>query len=540
MDENRGMVGALERARAAFDHGDWIQAHADFSAAEPRGAADLERFAVVAYLVGREHDSFRAWERAYHACNDDADGDGAVRCAFWLSLLLLLHGECAHAGGWLARAQRLADRDCPGRGYVLVPAFLDALTGGALERADDLACEIVTIGRRFSDPDLEALGLLGRGQTAIAAGEVARGVRLLDEVMVGVVAGGVSPIPTGIVYCAVIESCIDAFDLRRAAEWTDALHRWCTAQPGLVPYRGQCLVHRSQVLQARGAWDEAVREAHRARLQLSDPVHPALGMALYQQGELHRLRGEHAEAERAYRAAARHGREPAPGHALLRLAEGKIEAAVASVRRMLQETGGPATRCAVRAAAVEILLAAGDVTGAGAVADELGRDADAVGAELLRATADAASGSVLLARGDAASALTAFRAASTRWRRLQMPYDEAVARVGIARACEALADPDGAALELDAARSTFVRLGARPDLARVDLLLRPCPGRTVLTGRECEVLRLVAAGRTNREIADELVISVHTVARHLQNIFAKTGLSSRAAATAYAYEHDLV
>ena len=545
-DDNAGMADDVERGRAAFDRRDWARARALLGAAlndsaEPREPGDLERLAVAAHLVGRDTESISAWGHAHDARVASGDHDGAARSAFWLCVLLLLRGEVARAGGWLSRAERLAaEGDGPARGFVLVPAVLDALGRDDPVRAAALASEIVAAARRFREPDLLALGLLAQGQAAIAAADTARGLRLLDEAMLGVTAGNVSPIPTGIVYCAVIESCMDAFDLRRAAEWTSALHGWCAAQPDLVPYRGQCLVHRSQVLQAHGAWDDAVSEVERARLQLSDPVHPALGLAFYQQGELHRLRGRAAEAERAYRAALEHGREPEPGLALLRLAEGNVEAAVAGVRRMLHETGVPASVCGIRAAAVEILLAAGDIAGAGAAADQLDRAADAIDAPLLRTIADAARGAVLLAQDDAAAALGYWRRARAGWRDLRMPYEEALARVGVAQACRSLGDRDAAELELDAARAIFERLDARPALVRITRLAGSRPRSSVLTERECEVLRLVAAGRSNREIAHELVISTHTVARHVQNIFAKAGLSSRAAATAYAYEHDLV
>jgi ATP/maltotriose-dependent transcriptional regulator MalT len=537
------MTGGVELGRDAFDRRAWARARTLLAAADSLDAADLQRLAVAAHLVGRDAESSLAWERAQRACERAGDLDGAARCAFWLALLLLLRGEVARAGGWLARAERLvaeADRDCAAASFLLVPVFLEALVAGDVSQAEALASDILREARRFDDPDLLAFGLLCQGQAAIARGDTGRGMRLLDEVMLGVTAGEVSPIPTGIVYCAVIESCLDVFDLRRAAEWTEALNGWCTGQPDLVPYRGQCLVHRAQILQAHGAWNEAVTEAERARLILSDPVHPALGLALYQLGELYRLRGEPADAERAYRAALEHGREPAPGMALIRLAEGKVAAAAAAVRRMLQESGVPATECAVRAAAVEILLAAGDLTGARTAADELVRTADRVGAHLLHAMADAALGAVLLAQDDVTGALVVLRRACGRWRALEMPYDEALARVRIAQACRALADSDTASLELDAARVTFERLGARPDLVRVARLAGREPRPTVLTERECEVLRLVAAGRSNREIAAALVISTHTVARHVQNIFAKAGLSSRVAATAYAYEHDLL
>ena len=458
------MTGGVELGRDAFDRRAWARARTLLAVAESLDAADLQRLAVAAHLVGRDAESSLAWERAQRACERAADLDEATRCAFWLALLLLLRAEVARAGGWLARAERLvaeADQDCAARELSARAGVPGIARRRRRLAGKTLSDEILRQARRFGDPDLLAFGLLCQGQAAIARGDTGRGLRLLDEVMLGVSAGEVSPIPTGIVYCAVIESCLDAFDLRRAAEWTEALNGWCTGQPDLVPYRGQCLVHRAQILQAHGAWDEAVTEAERARLILSDPVHPALGLALYQLGELYRLRGEPAEAERAYRAALEHGREPAPGMALIRLAEGKVAVAAAAVRRMLRESGVPATECAVRAAAVEILLAAGDLTGARRLADELVRAADRVGAHLLHAMADAALGAVLLAQDDAAGALVVLRRACGRWRALEMPYDEALARVLIAQACRALDDSDAAALELDAARVTFERLGAR-------------------------------------------------------------------------------
>ena len=545
VNETGGVTEMVERARQAFVRQEWGEAYALLAEGGPLAADDLELLAVAAHLVGRDDESTRAWERAHLERARLGESDRATRCAVWLALGLLLRGDMAQAGGWLARAARLLDEagdDCAAHGYLQIPAVLEALIGGDAATAYGLADEVVAIARRFDDKDLLALGVLGCGQASLALGETARGMSLLDEVMVAVASGEVSPIPSGIVYCAVIEACVDVFDLRRAAEWTEALSRWCAAQPDLVPYRGQCLVHRSQVLQARGEWTEAVAEVERARQRLSESDHPALGLALYQRGELHRLRGELADAEREYRAASHQGREPAPGVALLRLEEGKVDAAVAAIGRMVDESRGQFIRPTMLAASVEIMLATGDVDTARSAADELVAIADVVEAPLLHAMVDYATGSVLLADGDAASALAALRRACAAWRALEMPYDAARARVQIGLACRALGDHDGAAFEMDAARATFQRLGAGPDLARVGRLIgRDVPSRPAeLTDRECEVLRLVATGITNREIAAALVISEHTVGRHLQNMFLKLGLTSRAAATAYAYEHDLV
>jgi ATP/maltotriose-dependent transcriptional regulator MalT len=350
--------------------------------------------------------------------------------------------------------------------------------------------------------------------------------------------GEVSPIPAGIIYCAVVDGCVEACDLRRAAEWTEALRRWCDDQPDLVPYRGQCMVHRSQVLLAQGSWADAATEAELACRRLADPLHPALGLAHYQRGELHRLRGELDAAAEAYREASRCGHDPVPGFALLRLAEGDVDGAVRAVRRMLDEHGVGPARSGLLAAAVEARLAAGDTAEAGELAEELGELAAAMGTEMVSAFAEHARGTVLLASGDVPAAIAALRAACKTWRDLQMPYEVARTRFQLGVAYRAVGDDDAAELELDGARATFQSLGAAVELARIEAAAPAEPG--VLTGRERQVLRLVASGKTNREIAGELVISEHTVSRHLQNMFMKLGVTSRAAATAYAYEHHLV
>jgi ATP/maltotriose-dependent transcriptional regulator MalT len=535
----------VERARQAFASQEWGTVCSLLAGHEPLGAADLERLAVAAYLVGRDTESDRAWERAHLERARAGDHDGAARCGAWLGFSLLLRGEIARASGWFARAARLVEEHGARgavRGLLVLPEFLLALDAGDAETARGLADSLFTEAQRCDDDGLLALALLSRGEVALVLHETTRGLKFFDEAMVVVTSGDVPPIAAGIVYCAVIDACMRISDLRRAAEWTEALDRWCAAQPDLVPYRGQCLVHRAQILQARGDWPAAAAEAERACRRLSEPAHPALGLALYEQGELHRLRGNLGEAELAYRAASEQGREPAPGMALLRLAQGRVDAAVSAGRRMVEESRGQLDHPKMLAAYVEILLAVDDVDTARAVAEELTEIAASAETPLPRATACYATGSVLLAAGDPAAALEELRRASGAWRDLEVSYEAARTRVLIGLACRALSDEDAADFELRAALAVFDRLSATPDRARVGELLNAGNERrpSELTERECEVLRLVATGMTNREIASELVISQHTVGRHLQNIFTKVDVSSRAAATAYAYEHHLL
>lgn len=508
---------------------------------ERLGTLDIEERAKAAFLVGSGKEGTELLSRAHQQHITEGRVCDAARCAFWLGFTALLNGENAQANGWLARADRLlADQpDCVEKGYLLLPAGYRGVHGNDPMAAVATFKRVAEIGRRFADRDLTTLGLQGQGRALIRTGEIRQGITLLDEAMVAVTAGEVSPLVAGGVYCSVLDACGEIFDMRRAQEWTTALEQWCASQPDVVPYRGHCRLRRAEILELHGAWNDAMDEASLAHGSFNPTKQT--GTAFYRIAELHRLRGEFDKAETAYQQAADWGLSQ-PGRALLRLAQGDVNGASAAIRRVLSEVHEPHLRVRGLEACVEIALGSKDFEAARNAADELFRISQLYDAPLLHALAARASGAIHVAEHEAEAALGQLRHAWNLFNDLNAPYEAARTRAIIALACRQLKDEDAAILELNAARAVFHRLGAAFDLSRVESLLRKKvpSGDGTLTEREIEVLRLIASGATNRDLARKLRISEKTVARHVSNIFVKLDLSSRAAATAYAFQHRLV
>jgi DNA-binding CsgD family transcriptional regulator len=517
---------------------------ADTGGLDGLSAAELDQLATETGLKGHHDEQIRALQRAFVRSQEEGDPHTAVRCAFRLAMSTSSHGEQALSAGWLARASELVDEigeDCAERGWVAFLKMFRAIGTGNFAEAKQLADVASAAGRRFRDADLIAMSTCAQGRIALYSGRFAEGLAHLDEAMVRVISGEASPFISGHVFCTAIEGCQEISDFGRVAEWTTALEKWCDAQPGLLAFTGQCAVHRGQLMRLSGAWDEALREYSRAAERYEQLGTPgAIGLTATETGDVLRLRGDLEGADAAYQQAADLGVDPQPGLALLWLAGGRGTAALAAVERLLAEPGGPVQRCQLLPAAVEVLIDTGHADRARPIAVELSELAASVGSTVLSAAAAQAMGAVELAVGDAAGALPYLRKAHQLWAQASSPYDAAVVRLLTGRCLLALSDESSAERELSAARTAFRQLGAVPMADLASSLLAPASLPGGLTAREVEVLRLVAAGRSNQQIAAELVLSEKTVARHLSNIFGKLDVGSRTAAAAFAFERGLV
>jgi DNA-binding NarL/FixJ family response regulator len=544
-----GGDGELTRGREAARRLAWADAYAALSLADqssPLAAEDLELLATAAYLLGHVEDCLGALQRAQQLHTEAGDPRRAARCALWLAFHLSGRGELAQAGGWLARANRLLEHeppDCSERGHLLLPVAIQHIVAGDHAAARELSAQAAALGRHAGDNDLVALALQVQGRALVRLGRVREAMAAFDEAMVAVVAGELSPVVVGTVYCSMLEACQEILEWRRAREWTEALTAWCDSQPDLVTFSGRCLIHRAEILHLHGAWPESVEEARRAGERLAQGADSwATGGAFYRQAEVYRVLGDFTAAEDAYQQASRWGHQPQPGLALLRLAQGRTDAAASGIRRVLAETSDRLGRAKLLPAQVEIMLAVGDLQAARDAAGELAEIAERYHTPALRAVADHARGAVLLAEGDPRAAVVALRGAWQAWRELEAPYEAARVRVLVGLGCRALGDEEAAAMELEATRTVFAQLGAAPDLARLEALAhREAAWKAHgLTERELQVLRLVATGATNHAIASQLFVAEKTVDRHVSNILTKLGVASRAAATAYAYQHRLL
>lgn len=537
-------VDELTAGREAYARRAWGEAREHLTRADPATleADDQRALGTAAYLSGDRDAAIRALERAHSLGAASGDRRAAAHDAHRLALIFFDTGEPAVSAGWVARGLRLIEDepdDAVERGYFMVNELFQHVAVGDVAGVAACAERIGVIGRKWQTPELIAFSLVNSGRALIYSGRVREGLARLDEGMVALASAEISPTMAGMLYCTMIDGCQELADYHRMAEWTAALTRWCDDQPELVAYTGQCAVHRAQILRASGSYGEALDELARAvQRYAANGMDRAVGLAHYERGEVLRTLGDLDAAEAAFEEAATHGHEPQPGASLLHVARGRTSAAVASVRRLLEEAHDPVTRSQRLGPAVEVLCAAGEIDEAKAAADELVAIAGTFGSAAVTASAAYAAGLVALARDDPAGSLPHLRRAWKAWIELGARYEAARSRVRIGVALRALGDEVSATSELSVALRTFVELGAEPARREVERLLgsRLPDG---LTAREVEVLRLVASGQTNPQIAAVLFLSEKTVARHLSNIFTKTGVTSRTAAAAYAYEHDL-
>lgn len=531
------MVEAGRAARDAVARRDWLAAYEKLSAAGDGSlrAADFVDLATAAYLLCRHEDCVTAMQRAHQAYLAGGDREAGVRTAFWLSLILRQSGEGAVANGWINRAERLA-ADLPEssveHGYVEFARLMRDVFSGGIEQSTRRPAVVVEYGRRFGDPNLIAAGLMSSGRHAIYAGQVAEGLAFLDEAIVCLLSGGLSPIIAGMVLCSAIEGCQELWELGRVAEWTRALDAWCDSQHGLEMFTGTCCLHKGQVLAARGVFTAAVPEFANAIERFTRGGAPArtIGRALAEMGDALRAHGDLDHAQDALRRAAEHGWDPVPEQALLDLAHGRRESAVATARRLLVEVRRPIYRAQRLTRVVDVLLATGDDGGAAGAVEELSQLAQQIGTPVFGAHAARARGVLALKSGSAAAAAAELESALAGFLAADSSYEAARTRLLLASALDGGGDADAAGRERDIAAAALAGMG----IAAAGATAGP------LTERQNEVLRLVAAGRSNREIARALHLSEKTVARHLSNIFVALGVNSRTAAAAYGFEHGIV
>ncbi|WP_430298231.1 response regulator transcription factor [Sinomonas sp. B1-1] len=543
-------AAALHLARAADlrRSADWRSACEEFRSAggvEGLEVDDLERFAECAQIAGFRQEAIAALERSFALRMRAGKIREASASAFWLWEAYVLNGEFARGGGWMAKARQLAQGAGAGNapGWPLIAEAYGLIGSGAYEAALPVLQQAREVAMATGDADLHAFSTLLGGRALLKSGQRREGLERLDEAMLGVLSGKTSPRVTSLLFCAAIGTCHEeVHDDVRVREWSVALGSWLHRVPPFGrPFYGNCLTYRAADLRLAGRWREALAALEEAcRLLAEEAGALVVGHAHYERAESHRLLGHAADAEAAYRAAAFSGGPTQPGLALLRLSLGDVPAAAAGILRALSESEARSVRAEVLPAAVTVLLAAGEATKAREAADELAQLAEAFTSDALRAACAAASGEIAIAEQDWRGALPLLRTASNLWRSLAFPYETARTAMLIAKAYRLAGDAEAALIELAFAREVFRGLGAGPDLAEVERLLRGDPAPYGLTSREVEVLKLVTLGLTNRAIADRLYLSERTVHRHLSNIFVKLGVASRTEAATCAVDRGIV
>ncbi|UMG92747.1 LuxR C-terminal-related transcriptional regulator [Nocardioides sp. TF02-7] len=529
----------LRAAREAFDRRDWSTARENFRAAGELAPTDLADLASACWWLGLAEENVLLNIELHRRALTAGDVTGAALAALLIGYCEGIRGR-EDADSWLARARRLFDDvpEAPERGYLLTVDLELAIAAGDV-RAEQLARRVLELGNRHGDATLEAHGLFGLGALAVRAGRIAEGRRWLDEAMIPVRAGLVRPEWSGNLYCRMIQLCHELADLPRAQHWTALTEEWCRDHAPAVIFTGICRVHRVQLWEVRGEWTRAEEEAERAAADLVDLDVAVAAEAHYRLGELHRLRGALEPAEEAYRRAHELGRDPLPGLALLHLTRGHVRVAASILRAALAAERTPLRRAPLLVALAEVAMAGRDVDCAASCADELERVADQHASPGWRAAALTWRGVVLGAQGRHGQALAVLREARSRWQAMDAPYDVARVRLEIAEGCDALGDHDTAELERDEAERLLARLDARTDLERLRAR-RPRRRPHELSPREREVVALVATGASNRAVGERLGISERTVARHLANVYLKTGTSSRTGAVAWARARGVV
>ncbi|MEV4687976.1 LuxR C-terminal-related transcriptional regulator [Microbacterium sp. LWH3-1.2] len=534
----------LDAGRAAMTDWRWADAWERLARVDGQdglGASDLALLATAALFRGDPRACIDALSRAYTAHLSTEDAAGAARTSGWLALDLIELGDFTNSVLWAARAMRIVNAmPEPGAlaGFVRLAPAVGQLGSGNNAEAVHAFEEVLAIAEREADRELAALARLGLGKSLIESGAVSEGLGRLDQAMTAIAAGDVAPLPTGVIVCGAVSDAVLAFDLDRATAWTGVLGRWCAEQPQLIAFSGQYRALEAGLLLVRGAWAEASTAVELALSRFRAGDYRAMWGAPYQHAELSRLRGAFHSAEESYRRAGESGWEPQPGLSLLHLALGRTRRAQDEIRRSAAGAD-PLTRRYLLPAVTEIEVAAGDHDAARRAVEELRDSSTTTSTPMLDATVVAADARVLLAEGRMSDAVNAARTASRAWELIGAPYEVARCRTLAGRALRALGDADAAQKEFDAAHTVFLALGAEPAVAELAAAMGDRRAGA-LTARELEVLRLVSTGLTNRGIGERLTLSEKTVARHLANIFGKLGITSRAAATAYAYENGLV